>query len=167
MGKSHLGHHHLIIEYLQIGVMELLNIKIYGILVYIRLYVSIRGFRKVSIHLSENLIQQEGKLQWTCRIIFTFSYESAARTNTRFLPCLHWCHPRQASDCLQFKAKLIVPADCLCDVIPLTVTRCVSSWMWKALTWQEYSPLSPLSARLITSWLPCSDFSTLLLNTTC
>ena len=63
MGKSHLGHHHLIIEYLQIGVMELLNIKIYGILVYIRLYVSIRGFRKVSIHLSENLIQQEGKLQ--------------------------------------------------------------------------------------------------------
>ena len=51
MGKSHLGHHHLIIEYLQIGVMELLNIKIYGILVYIRLYVSIRGFRKVSIYI--------------------------------------------------------------------------------------------------------------------
>ena len=170
MGKSHLGHHHLIIEYLQIGVMELLNIKnkdiwYIGIYTFIRIYKRIE--KSIYLYLSENLIQQEGKLQWTCRIIFTFSYESAARTNTRFLPCLHWCHPRQASDCLQFKAKLIVPADCLCDVIPLTVTRCVSSWMWKALTWQEYSPLSPLSARLITSWLPCSDFSTLLLNTTC
>ena len=66
MGKSHLGHHHLIIEYLQIGVMELLNIKnkdiwYIGIYTFIRIYKRIQ--KSIYLYMSENLIQQEGKLQ--------------------------------------------------------------------------------------------------------
>ena len=105
---------------------------------------------------------------------FTFSGESFTRANKKGFS--HVCIGVCRGKCWLFSSDFVYPAGeqktnwaQVCSGVfslshsPLTLTWWVRTACSRALTWQEYSPLSTLSARLMTSWLPCSSSTIFLL----